>query len=69
MVGEESDKKQVGVEAGDITNEGEFKKFHLFFFVKMHNDSLNEAAYFLSKIGVAPNEEGKEKINMMKDII
>ena len=34
MVGEESDKKQVGVEAGDITNEDEFKKFHLFFLLK-----------------------------------
>ena len=34
MVGEESDKKQVGVKAGDIMNEDEFKKFHLFFVLK-----------------------------------
>ena len=62
MVGEESYKKQVGVEAGDITNEDEFKKFHLRFFVKMHNDSLNEAVYFSSKTNVTPNEEHLKKL-------
>ena len=47
--------KKVGVEAGDIKNEDEFKKCHLLFVVKMYNDSLNEAAYFLSKKDVTPN--------------
>ena len=59
----------MGVEAGGITNEDEFKKFHLRFFVKMCNDSFNEAAYFLSKTDVTPNEEDEEKNNMMEDMI
>ena len=33
------------------------------------NDSFNEAAYFLSKTDVTPNEEDEEKNNMMEDII
>ena len=46
------------------------KKFHLRpFLVEMHNDLLNEAAYFLSKTDVTPIEDNKGKINMMKDII
>ena len=45
------------------------KNFIYVFFVKMHNDSLNEAAYFLSKTDVTLNKEDEEKINMMKDII
>ena len=46
------------------------KKIHLrSFLVEMHNDLLNEAAYFLSKTDVTPNEEDEKKINVMKCII